>query len=167
MSKNNQSDKPLSFEAQAAQAIKDEAEKIANATQAPGQTKNETRLISQGIAKGIEAYKKQEKAKNRERSKNEKKKKNTTIADSTTKANELPKSSSGGLARLIKNVGNFLGLLALVHFGIVFIPKQTLEESIQWFPVIGITMGIFYLMASFMFGKISYRLRIKKPVDND
>ena len=44
----------------------DEAMKVAKATQRPGQTKEQTRLIAQGIQKGIEQYKKQQKAKARE-----------------------------------------------------------------------------------------------------
>lgn len=50
-----------------------EAAKIANATQRPGQTKEQTKLIIQGIEKGIAEYKKQEKAKARERDKQRKK----------------------------------------------------------------------------------------------
>ncbi|PKM10116.1 MAG: DUF2956 domain-containing protein [Gammaproteobacteria bacterium HGW-Gammaproteobacteria-3] len=40
--------------------------KIARATQRPGQTKEQTKLIAQGIQKGIEHYKKQQNAKARE-----------------------------------------------------------------------------------------------------
>ncbi|TNF91550.1 MAG: DUF2956 domain-containing protein [Gammaproteobacteria bacterium] len=47
-------------------AIQDEAMKIARGTQRPGQTKQQTKLIAQGIKKGIELYKKQENAKARE-----------------------------------------------------------------------------------------------------
>lgn len=43
----------------------EEAERIAKATQRPGQTKEHTRLIAQGIQKGIEEYKKQHKARAR------------------------------------------------------------------------------------------------------
>ncbi|OLQ75993.1 hypothetical protein BIT28_18410 [Photobacterium proteolyticum] len=50
-----------------------EALKIARATQKPGQTKEQTKLIAQGIQKGIELYKKQQKAKARERDKLRKK----------------------------------------------------------------------------------------------
>jgi len=39
---------------------------IARGTQKPGQTKEQTRLIAQGIQKGIELYKKQQAAKKRE-----------------------------------------------------------------------------------------------------
>lgn len=45
---------------------KDEAMRIARATQRPGQTKEQTRLVAQGIQKGIDLYKKQQKAKARE-----------------------------------------------------------------------------------------------------
>ncbi|MBL1379216.1 DUF2956 domain-containing protein [Zobellella sp. CGMCC 1.18722] len=44
---------------------REEAERIARATQRPGQTKEQTRLIAQGIQKGIEEYKKQQKARAR------------------------------------------------------------------------------------------------------
>ncbi len=40
--------------------------KVAKATQRPGQTKEQTKLIAQGIKKGIEQYKKQQSAKARE-----------------------------------------------------------------------------------------------------
>jgi hypothetical protein len=43
-----------------------EALQVAKATQRPGQTKEQTRLIAQGIQKGIDQYKKQHKAKARE-----------------------------------------------------------------------------------------------------
>ena len=48
------------------QKTKDEAMQMARATQRPGQTKEQTRLIAQGIQKGIDHYKKQQKAKARE-----------------------------------------------------------------------------------------------------
>jgi hypothetical protein len=43
-----------------------EATRIARATQRPGQSKEQTKLIAQGIQKGIDQYKKQQKAKTRE-----------------------------------------------------------------------------------------------------
>ncbi len=45
---------------------RNEAIKIARGNQRPGQTKEQTRLIAQGIQKGIEQYKKQHKVKSRE-----------------------------------------------------------------------------------------------------
>lgn len=50
-------------------STQDEALAVARATQKPGQTKEQTRLIAQGIAKGIEQYKRQQSAKARERDK--------------------------------------------------------------------------------------------------
>ncbi|MBE4398843.1 hypothetical protein CGJ62_22380 [Vibrio parahaemolyticus] len=47
----------------------DEAMKIARATQRPGQSKEQTKLIAQGIEKGIAQYKKQQKVKARAASK--------------------------------------------------------------------------------------------------
>lgn len=44
----------------------DDAVKAAKATQRPGQTKEQTKLIAQGIEKGIAHYKKQQKEKSRE-----------------------------------------------------------------------------------------------------
>jgi len=44
----------------------EEAINIARGTQRPGQTKEQTKLIAQGIQKGIDQYKKQQKAKARE-----------------------------------------------------------------------------------------------------
>lgn len=53
--------------------IKADAAKIAKGTQKPGQTKEQTKLISQGIEKGIAEYKKQQKAKARDVDKQRKK----------------------------------------------------------------------------------------------
>lgn len=50
--------------------------KVANGIKKPGQTKEQTKLIEQGIQKGIELYKKQHKAKAREADKAKKKLKN-------------------------------------------------------------------------------------------
>ena len=156
MSKKSQAEKHLSFEAQAAQAIKDEAERIARATQSPGQTKSETKRIAQGIAKGIETYKKQEKAKARERSKNQKKRRTSHMA---TENNEhARKTSNARIARLFKVIGNFFAFLSAAHFAIIFIPKQTLADNIQWLPITAVTLGIVYLMAAFLVGKIANRL---------
>ena len=61
-----------------------EALRVAKATQKEGQTKEQTKLIAQGIQKGIEQYKKQQKAKARERDKLKKKNiqtKNTSSED--------------------------------------------------------------------------------------
>jgi Protein of unknown function (DUF2956) len=51
----------------------EEAYKLALGIQRPGQSKEQTKLIAQGISKGIDLYKKQQKAKAREQDKNRKK----------------------------------------------------------------------------------------------
>lgn len=51
----------------------DVATRIARGTQRPGQTKEQTKLIAQGIQKGIDQYKKQQSAKARELDKKHKK----------------------------------------------------------------------------------------------
>jgi len=58
---------------QSSEATHDEAVRIARGTQRPGQTKEQTRLIAQGIRKGIEQYKKQQSARARELDRNIKK----------------------------------------------------------------------------------------------
>ncbi|WP_028672183.1 DUF2956 domain-containing protein [Saccharospirillum impatiens] len=52
--------------------VQAEAERIANGTKRPGQTKDQTKAIRQGIEHGIIEYKKQQKAKARERDKQNK-----------------------------------------------------------------------------------------------
>lgn len=51
----------------------DESLKMAKATQRPGQTKEQTKLIAQGVQKGMELYKKQQKERSRELNKKLKK----------------------------------------------------------------------------------------------
>ena len=51
---------------QSSDACQEEAIRIALGTQRPGQTKEQTKLIAQGIQKGIEQYKKQQNAKARD-----------------------------------------------------------------------------------------------------
>lgn len=55
------------------QETQNEAIKIARATQKPGQTKEQTKLIAQGIEKGIAQYKKQQKERSRQADKARKK----------------------------------------------------------------------------------------------
>lgn len=58
--------------ADSSSAIQEDALAIARSIQKPGQTKEQTRLIAQGVAKGIELYKRQQSAKARERDKSRK-----------------------------------------------------------------------------------------------
>lgn len=55
-----------SRKAKISEETKNEALKVARGTQRPGQTKEQTKLIAQGIQKGIDTYKKQQKSKARE-----------------------------------------------------------------------------------------------------
>jgi len=64
---NQMTDEKISKQARA------EALKIARGTQRPGQKKEQTKLIAQGIEKGITEFRKREKAKSRERDKLRKK----------------------------------------------------------------------------------------------
>ena len=51
---------------QVSEKSKDDAMKIARGIQKPGQTKEQTRLIAQGIEKGIQQYKKKQSEKSRD-----------------------------------------------------------------------------------------------------
>ena len=65
--------KPLSPKELAEQRLQEEALGVAKRVQAPGQTKEQTKLVAKGIEKGIAAYKQQQKAKARELDKARKK----------------------------------------------------------------------------------------------
>lgn len=71
-----------------------EAARIARATQRPGQTKEQTRLIEQGIRKGIDQYKKQHKAKARQVDRQKKRghveAHSDTVADNPPASNRQP-----------------------------------------------------------------------------
>lgn len=62
---------------------------MAKATQRPGQTKEQTKLIAQGIEKGIDQYKRLQKAKAREKDKQRKKEERQTATESAEQP--LPK----------------------------------------------------------------------------
>ena len=68
---------------------KDDAMQIARGTQRPGQTKEQTKLISQGIKKGIDQYKKQQSAKARELDKRLKKAAVSSSSNKTSTNNTL------------------------------------------------------------------------------
>ncbi|CAH8203792.1 DUF2956 domain-containing protein [Vibrio aestuarianus] len=79
-----------------------EAMKVALATQKPGQTKEQTKLIAQGIEKGIALYKKQHKEKHRQIDKAKKKaqqrKPSLSIGPAPTVANrDMPETVNGPL----------------------------------------------------------------------
>jgi len=68
----------------------EDANKIANGIKKPGQTKEQTKLVSQGIIKGIETYKKQQKGKARELDKQLKKAKQTLVGSEPSDIPEVP-----------------------------------------------------------------------------
>tara|TARA_R110001592_G_scaffold52649_9_gene161373 strand:+ start:93429 stop:93758 length:330 start_codon:yes stop_codon:yes gene_type:complete len=67
----------------------EKALKIARANQKPGQTKEQTKLIAQGIQKGIDQYKKQHKARARELNKQIKKVKNARAEETELEIQEI------------------------------------------------------------------------------
>ncbi|MCG6888029.1 MAG: DUF2956 domain-containing protein [Gammaproteobacteria bacterium] len=67
-----------------------DAMKTARGNQRPGQTKEQTRLIAQGIQKGIDQYKKQHKAKLREM---DKRLKTTQLKSSSANETEVQKQT--------------------------------------------------------------------------
>jgi hypothetical protein len=71
-----------------------EAIKIAKATQKPGQTKEQTKLVAQGIEKGIALYKKQQKEKKRQADKAQKKQKRTKSSESVASPVALESSDT-------------------------------------------------------------------------
>jgi len=79
----SKTDSRPSIQTQVSESIQEEALKVARSIQKPGQTKEQTKLVAQGIAKGIELYKKQQSAKARERDKARKKALKLKQAEST------------------------------------------------------------------------------------
>ncbi|MGO1297890.1 MAG: DUF2956 domain-containing protein [Vibrio sp.] len=82
--KNNSSPRP-------SPETQQEAMRMAKATQKPGQTKEHTKLIAQGIEHGITLYKKQQKEKKRQA---DKAKKKQTITEKSPTTLEIPTAES-------------------------------------------------------------------------
>ena len=78
---------------------KDDAMKIARGTQKPGQSKEQTKLIAQGIQKGIEQYKKTQSAKKRELDKK--------LSNASAKSH-LSESAKATLSAPVETKGNRL-----------------------------------------------------------
>ncbi|QYK12227.1 DUF2956 domain-containing protein [Shewanella rhizosphaerae] len=98
---------------------KDEAMKIAKATQKPGQTKEQTKLIAQGIEKGITEYKKRQKSKARDRDKQRKQvlkeKQRQTMEPMDDGLQVAPKASKLPWLLLALSWLGFIGLYLLNH----------------------------------------------------
>ena len=98
---------------------KDDAMKISRGTQRPGQTKEQTKLIAQGIQKGIDQYKKQQSVKSRELDKKLKKAAVSSVSNelSTDKTPEPVNVKSSNLpwVLLILSWLGFAAYIALIR----------------------------------------------------
>ncbi|MEL7291041.1 MAG: DUF2956 domain-containing protein [Pseudomonadota bacterium] len=102
-----------------------EALKIAKATQKPGQTKEQTRLIAQGIEKGIALYKKQQKERARAADKAKKKAQKAKQASPTVNEPSAPSPSSESVAPASSNSAKIAwGLLIVSWLGFIAYVSQ-------------------------------------------
>ena len=103
------------------QTIQEEALQVARAIQKPGQTKEQTKLIAQGIAKGIELYKRQQSAKARERDKlkkrldRERQAKTGHAGDPSLELEAREDREFGRIGLALWFGGGLFGLMALAH----------------------------------------------------
>jgi hypothetical protein len=103
--------------------IQEEALRAARGIQKPGQTKEQTKLIAQGIAKGIEMYKKQQSAKARERDRQRKRTLKLKQAGAATDPDAggedaegyTDSAETGGAATALMAAGAVLAAMALAH----------------------------------------------------
>jgi len=95
---------------------KNDAMKIAKGTQKPGQTKEQTRLIAQGIEKGIAEYKKREKQKARERDKQRKQELKAKEKAAEEEVIEEPNKGSSSLLPWILLTASWIGFIAYIIF---------------------------------------------------
>lgn len=82
---------------QASEETQESALKLARSNKKPGQTKEQTKLIAQGIQKGIDQYKKQHKAKSRELNKQLKKVKNNHQDEVEVQVSDISKPKQNWL----------------------------------------------------------------------
>lgn len=95
--------------------VQTKAQQIANGTKKPGQTKDQTKLIAQGIEKGIAEYKKQHKAKLRQQDKQKKQALKASLASSTTEddsENQQPTNPKGAFVPWVLLVISWAGFIA-------------------------------------------------------
>ena len=103
------------------QTTQEEALQMARAIQKPGQTKEQTKLVAQGIAKGIELYKRQQSAKARERDKQRKRMDRERLARPALEPDESlgletrDDSEHGRVSLALWVSGWLFGLMALAH----------------------------------------------------
>jgi hypothetical protein len=104
------------------QLVEDEALKVAKSIQQPGQTKEQTRLIAQGIAKGIALYKKQQAAQARERDKARKRALRAKRVEATPpetfpaeEGTEFAATADAAAGATLAAGGVLFGVMALAH----------------------------------------------------
>jgi len=94
---------------------REEAMKIARGTQKPGQTKEQTKLIAQGIQKGIEQYKKRQSAKARELDKKLKKAADSSTSDKRTADDNVePAAVKNNILPWVLLIISWLGFAAYI-----------------------------------------------------
>ncbi|MES0327410.1 MAG: DUF2956 domain-containing protein [Gammaproteobacteria bacterium] len=101
---------------QVSEQSKDDAMKIARGTQKPGQTKEQTKLIAQGIQKGIELYKKKNNEKSRELDKKLKRVSSRLLSESSVDnvEPEVVKSSKLPWVLLVLSWFGFVAYIVMV-----------------------------------------------------
>ena len=90
--------------------IQEQAIKVAKGTHKKGQSKEDTKLIAQGIEKGIAEYKKQQNKKSRER---DKQRKQQLKVQSTVTSQNSPQQ---GVARTTKNINKLPWALLIISW---------------------------------------------------
>lgn len=96
---------------------REDAISIARGTQRPGQTKEQTKLIAQGIQKGIEQYKKKQNVKARELDKKLKRASASPTVDvATCDDNTVPAAAQRDLLPWVLLIISWLGFAAYIVF---------------------------------------------------
>ena len=90
---------------------------VAKSIQKPGQTKEQTKLIAQGIQKGIDQYKKQQKAKAREADKLRKKQQRHSDQVDDAEPLVAEQSSAGSKLPWILLILSWIGFIAYLLSG--------------------------------------------------
>lgn len=108
-----------SFQHQAEQNIDAAALQMARRIQTPGQSKQQTKLIAQGIAKGIALYKKQQSEKARDRERARKKMLKQHIRAPSGAQDEAPAMHDervpGGVTAALWTGGTLFGVVSVCH----------------------------------------------------
>ncbi|MFA0412843.1 DUF2956 domain-containing protein [Vibrio renipiscarius] len=107
------------------QQTQDDAMSIAKATKKPAQTKEQTKLIAQGIEKGIALYKKQQKEKSRQADKAKKKVQRTKRVENENR-DEDPQALTASKPNVQKRSILPWSLLALSWIGFLIYASQTM-----------------------------------------